>query len=77
MFQRGGSVVCRSAGSGSCAAEFQQLPLSVTVALNSLVSIERYARLASVSKSIKKKKSRLVLTMTESKKYSDGNTSAF
>lgn len=37
MFQRGGSVVCRSAGSGRCAAEFQQLPLSVTVALDSQV----------------------------------------
>ncbi|KAM9341648.1 LOW QUALITY PROTEIN: neutral alpha-glucosidase C [Symphorus nematophorus] len=35
VFQRGGSVVCRFAGSGSCTAEFQQLPLSITVALNS------------------------------------------
>ncbi|XP_034531614.1 neutral alpha-glucosidase C isoform X1 [Notolabrus celidotus] len=35
VFQRGGSVVCRSAGSGSCTADFQWLPLSVTVALNS------------------------------------------
>ncbi|XP_016890009.1 neutral alpha-glucosidase C isoform X2 [Cynoglossus semilaevis] len=35
MFQRGGSVVCRSTGSGSCTAEQQQLPLSLTVALNS------------------------------------------
>ncbi|XP_041809361.1 neutral alpha-glucosidase C isoform X2 [Chelmon rostratus] len=35
VFQRGGSVVCRSAGSGSCTAELQQLPLSITVALNS------------------------------------------
>uniref|UniRef100_A0A8C3G4V9 Glucosidase alpha, neutral C n=1 Tax=Cyclopterus lumpus TaxID=8103 RepID=A0A8C3G4V9_CYCLU len=37
VFQRGGSVVCRSTGSGSCTAEQQQLPLSITVALNSLV----------------------------------------
>uniref|UniRef100_A0A8C3A078 Glucosidase alpha, neutral C n=1 Tax=Cyclopterus lumpus TaxID=8103 RepID=A0A8C3A078_CYCLU len=36
VFQRGGSVVCRSTGSGSCTAEQQQLPLSITVALNSL-----------------------------------------
>ncbi|XP_042372897.1 neutral alpha-glucosidase C-like, partial [Plectropomus leopardus] len=35
VFQRGGSVVCRSTGSGSCTAELQQLPLSVTVALDS------------------------------------------
>ncbi|KAM8916127.1 neutral alpha-glucosidase C isoform 3-T3 [Spinachia spinachia] len=35
VFQRGGSVVCRSTGSGSCTAEQQQLPLSITVALNS------------------------------------------
>nr|XP_046268944.1 neutral alpha-glucosidase C isoform X1 [Scatophagus argus] len=35
VFQRGGSVVCRSTGSGSCTAEFQQLPLSITVALSS------------------------------------------
>lgn len=35
VFQRGGSVVCRSVGSGSCTAELQLLPLSVTVALNS------------------------------------------
>ncbi|XP_070698555.1 neutral alpha-glucosidase C [Pempheris klunzingeri] len=35
VFQRGGSVVCRAAGSGSCTAELQQLPLSITVALNS------------------------------------------
>uniref|UniRef100_A0A8D3A992 Glucosidase alpha, neutral C n=2 Tax=Scophthalmus maximus TaxID=52904 RepID=A0A8D3A992_SCOMX len=35
VFQRGGSVVCRSTGSGSCTAELQQLPLSITVALNS------------------------------------------
>lgn len=39
MFQRGGSVVCRSTGSGSCTAEQQQLPLSLTVALNSQVVI--------------------------------------
>ncbi|XP_034015266.1 neutral alpha-glucosidase C isoform X2 [Thalassophryne amazonica] len=35
VFQRGGSVVCRSVGCGSCTAEFQQLPLCITVALNS------------------------------------------
>ncbi|KAF7653204.1 hypothetical protein LDENG_00086110 [Lucifuga dentata] len=35
VFQRGGSVVCRAAGSGSCTAELQQLPLCLTVALNS------------------------------------------
>uniref|UniRef100_A0A669E049 Glucosidase alpha, neutral C n=1 Tax=Oreochromis niloticus TaxID=8128 RepID=A0A669E049_ORENI len=35
VFQRGGSVVCRSVGSCSCTAELRQLPLSVTVALNS------------------------------------------
>ncbi|KAG7234578.1 hypothetical protein INR49_002207 [Caranx melampygus] len=35
LFQRGGSVVCRSTGSGSCTADVQQLPLSITVALNS------------------------------------------
>ncbi|KAM3594386.1 uncharacterized protein V6R79_006984 [Siganus canaliculatus] len=34
VFQRGGSVVCRAAGSGSCTADLQQLPLSITVALN-------------------------------------------
>lgn len=38
VFQRGGSVVCRSTGSGSCTAEYQQLPLSITVALNTQVS---------------------------------------
>lgn len=38
VFQRGGSVVCRSTGSGSCTAEYQQLPLSITVALNTEVS---------------------------------------
>ncbi|XP_053701962.1 neutral alpha-glucosidase C isoform X3 [Synchiropus splendidus] len=32
VFQRGGTVVCRSEGSGSCSWEYQQLPLSVTVA---------------------------------------------
>ncbi|KAM7376312.1 hypothetical protein PAMP_006054 [Pampus punctatissimus] len=35
VFQRGGSVVCRSVGSCSCTAELQQFPLSITVALNS------------------------------------------
>ncbi|XP_037603401.1 neutral alpha-glucosidase C isoform X1 [Sebastes umbrosus] len=34
VFQRGGSVVCRSTGSGSCTADLQQLPLAITVALN-------------------------------------------
>lgn len=38
VFQRGGSMVCRSAGSGTCTADFQQLPLTVTVALNSQVT---------------------------------------
>lgn len=42
VFQRGGSVVCRSTGSGSCTAEQQQLPLSITVALNSEVSIKGF-----------------------------------
>ncbi|XP_059209998.1 neutral alpha-glucosidase C [Centropristis striata] len=35
VFQRGGSVVCKSTGSVSCTAELQQLPLSITVALSS------------------------------------------
>ncbi|XP_074516018.1 neutral alpha-glucosidase C isoform X1 [Sebastes fasciatus] len=35
VFQRGGSVVCRSTGSGSCTADLEQLPLAITVALNS------------------------------------------
>ncbi|XP_072314317.1 neutral alpha-glucosidase C [Eucyclogobius newberryi] len=35
VFQRGGTIICRATGSGSCAAEFQQLPLGLTVALNS------------------------------------------
>ncbi|KAM6968671.1 neutral alpha-glucosidase C [Tautogolabrus adspersus] len=35
VFQRGGSVVCRSTGSGSCTADVQWMPLSITVALNS------------------------------------------
>ncbi|XP_075905651.1 neutral alpha-glucosidase C isoform X2 [Nelusetta ayraudi] len=35
VFQRGGSLVCRSTGSGSCSADFQLLPLTVTVALDS------------------------------------------
>ncbi|XP_056868042.1 neutral alpha-glucosidase C isoform X4 [Takifugu flavidus] len=34
LFQRGGSVVCRWVGRGSCTADFQQLPLSITVALS-------------------------------------------
>lgn len=37
VFQRGGSVVCRSVGRGSCSSEFQQLPLSITVALSAQV----------------------------------------
>lgn len=40
LFQRGGSAVCRSTGSGSCTAELQKLPLTITVALNSQVSVE-------------------------------------
>ncbi|XP_026195500.1 neutral alpha-glucosidase C isoform X2 [Anabas testudineus] len=35
VFQRGGSVVCRAAASGSCTAQLQSFPLSITVALNS------------------------------------------
>lgn len=35
VFQRGGSVVCRSTGSGTCSADYQKLPLEVTVALDS------------------------------------------
>uniref|UniRef100_UPI003AABD2D7 neutral alpha-glucosidase C n=1 Tax=Centroberyx gerrardi TaxID=166262 RepID=UPI003AABD2D7 len=35
VFQRGGSVVPRSTESGSCTAELQQFPLSITVALDS------------------------------------------
>ncbi|XP_036928314.1 neutral alpha-glucosidase C [Acanthopagrus latus] len=35
VFQRGGSVVCRSVGSGSCTAEYKELPLNITVALSS------------------------------------------
>lgn len=35
VFQRGGSVVCRSVGSGTCTAELQQIPLCITAALNS------------------------------------------
>lgn len=42
VFQRGGSVVCRSVGSCSCTAELRQLPLSVTVALNSQVTCAGY-----------------------------------
>uniref|UniRef100_A0A3B4Z6G6 Glucosidase alpha, neutral C n=1 Tax=Stegastes partitus TaxID=144197 RepID=A0A3B4Z6G6_9TELE len=34
VFQRGGSVICRSVGSFSCTADLQLLPLSITVALN-------------------------------------------
>lgn len=56
-------MVCRSAGSGSCTAEFQQLPLSITVALNSQVSVEGSAHLASVSESMKKMEPGLVQTM--------------
>lgn len=39
LFQRGGSVVCRWVGRGSCTADFQQLPLSITVALSAQVRI--------------------------------------
>ncbi|XP_055361355.1 neutral alpha-glucosidase C [Betta splendens] len=35
VFQRAGSVVCRSTESGSCTAQLQSFPLSITVALNS------------------------------------------
>ncbi|XP_078796792.1 neutral alpha-glucosidase C isoform X1 [Oryzias latipes] len=35
VFQRGGSVICRSVGSGTCTADFQLLPLDITVAINS------------------------------------------
>uniref|UniRef100_A0A3Q1EHJ7 Glucosidase, alpha; neutral C n=1 Tax=Acanthochromis polyacanthus TaxID=80966 RepID=A0A3Q1EHJ7_9TELE len=35
VFQRGGSVICRSVGRFSCTADLQQLPISITVALNS------------------------------------------
>uniref|UniRef100_A0A8C4GYE6 Glucosidase, alpha; neutral C n=1 Tax=Dicentrarchus labrax TaxID=13489 RepID=A0A8C4GYE6_DICLA len=35
VFQRGGSVVCRSTVSGFCTADLQHLPFSITVALNS------------------------------------------
>lgn len=45
VFQRGGSVVCRSTGSGSCSAEFQRLPLTVTVALDSQVGATESAHL--------------------------------
>nr|XP_019953748.1 PREDICTED: neutral alpha-glucosidase C-like [Paralichthys olivaceus] len=34
VFQRGGSVICRSAGSSHCSADLQLLPLSITVALD-------------------------------------------
>ncbi|XP_023208375.1 neutral alpha-glucosidase C [Xiphophorus maculatus] len=40
VFQRGGSVVCRSTGSGTCTADYQKLPLDVTVALNSQASAD-------------------------------------
>lgn len=35
VFQRGGTVICRATGSGSCTADVQKLPLSLIVALNS------------------------------------------
>ncbi|XP_055018231.1 neutral alpha-glucosidase C isoform X2 [Boleophthalmus pectinirostris] len=35
VFQRGGTIICRATGSGSCSEDFQKLPLSMTVALNS------------------------------------------
>lgn len=34
MFQRGGTIICRATGTGSCTADFQKQPLSLTVALN-------------------------------------------
>ncbi|XP_054862034.1 neutral alpha-glucosidase C [Amphiprion ocellaris] len=34
VFQRGGSVICRSEGHFSCTADLQRLPISITVALN-------------------------------------------
>lgn len=37
VFQRGGSVICRSVGSGTCTADFHLLPLDITVAINSQV----------------------------------------
>lgn len=46
VFQRGGSVVCRWMGHGSCTAEFQQLPLSITVALSAQVRMRSSAHLA-------------------------------
>nr|XP_057933507.1 neutral alpha-glucosidase C [Doryrhamphus excisus] len=35
VYQRGGSVVCRAAVGGTCTADLQKMPLSITVALNS------------------------------------------
>lgn len=35
VFQRGGTIICRATGTGSCSADFQKLPLSLTVALDS------------------------------------------
>ncbi|XP_061890554.1 neutral alpha-glucosidase C [Entelurus aequoreus] len=35
VYQRGGSVVCRAAGVGTCTADLQEMPLSITVALDS------------------------------------------
>lgn len=35
--QHSRSLVCRSTGSGSCSAEFQQVPLTITIALDSEV----------------------------------------
>uniref|UniRef100_A0A673A716 Glucosidase, alpha; neutral C n=1 Tax=Sphaeramia orbicularis TaxID=375764 RepID=A0A673A716_9TELE len=34
VFQRGGSIICRSTGSGSCTADLCHFPLTITVALN-------------------------------------------
>uniref|UniRef100_A0A8C6TYH7 Glucosidase, alpha; neutral C n=1 Tax=Neogobius melanostomus TaxID=47308 RepID=A0A8C6TYH7_9GOBI len=34
VFQRGGTIICRATGTGSCTADFQKQPLSLTVALN-------------------------------------------
>lgn len=35
VFQRGGTIICRATGTGSCTEDFQKQPLSLTVALNS------------------------------------------
>ncbi|KAK2826683.1 hypothetical protein Q5P01_020897 [Channa striata] len=40
VFQRAGSVICRRTGSGSCTAQLQEIPLSITVALSPQVRIK-------------------------------------